>query len=101
MEALNELGYRRVRIAADELGRKRAAMAAMKAEIEELENEIKDSGYDVVEGYEYRVAISRDVKRVVVNWKKIAMDLGASNHRVAGNSKNSYSDRVRVSALKK
>lgn len=93
---INDLGA-----TADALGDIRAEMAALKKTAKTYEDALLATGNDVVEGSKFRVAISYGVETAKVNWKKIATDLGATKQKITGNTSYGYSNKIRVSAMKK
>lgn len=86
---------------ADELGRARAEMKEIKDKVSFLESILLDSDESVVEGDFFRVALSRNVERETVNWKKIAAKFEPSRQLVRAYTRFSTFNRVNISALKK
>ena len=88
-----------VHLLADELGALRAKLKELSAHIKLVEHDIKATLPEggTIEGHDYRVTVSVG-ERHTVNWKKIAIDLGASDARIRGNTKVTEVTRVNVYA---
>ena len=86
---------------ADELGKLRAEIDALKNSAEFLEDLLKQKGVTEAEGTFFRVRISYDVQTKRVNWKDVAAKLNPSRQLVQAHTRVSTSDRVLVTAKKK
>jgi hypothetical protein len=86
---------------ADELGKLRAEIDALKNSAEFLEDLLKQKGVTEAEGTLFRVRISYDVKTKRVNWKDVAAKLNPSHQLVQAHTRVSTSDRVLVTAKRK
>jgi len=73
---------------ADQLGYLNAQIADLQDEAKSLKGDLIESGYDQIEGDHYNVSVVRS-ERANVNWQKIARDLGASDRKIAANTKKS------------
>ena len=85
---------------ADRIGTAKADLAEARQVLANLQDVAVAQGLTHLTGSLFEVAISYDVPRTTVNYKKIATDMGASRQRIAANSKTTYSNRVSVHALK-
>jgi hypothetical protein len=77
----------------DELGLLKAEIADLTEKRADLEQILKDSGKDAIDGKIYRATISR-FSQLKVAWQKIAVKLEASRQIIKANS--SRTDVVRV-----
>ena len=84
---------------ADDIGRKRAEIAKLQKELQDLESVLKDGGPGAYEGQLYRVTVSF-TDRATVAWKKIAEKLGASRQMITANTTYSEVTTLRCSARK-
>ena len=84
----------------DELGLIKAQIAELreleKALVSKVKGAIFDSGEPALEGDLYRAALVM-TERKTVNWEKIARDLGASDRKIAANTKVSGYSQLRMS----
>lgn len=83
----------------DKIGKKRAAIAKLQAELADLESIVKDEGVGAYEGNLYRVTVSF-TDRATVAWKKIAEKLGASRQMITANTTYSEVTTLRCTARK-
>jgi hypothetical protein len=87
--------------AIDELGMIKAQIAELRELEKQLSNKVKgeifDSGEQAIEGDMYRACLTMS-DRKVTDWKKIAMDLGASAQKIRANTKATGYSSLRVSA---
>lgn len=85
----------------DRLGTLRAAEAELSAEIEALKGELILAGVPAIDGGLFRATVSHCPGRETVDWKSLALELGATPAQVAAHtvSGTPYSV-VRVSARK-
>jgi hypothetical protein len=81
---------------ADELGLIQAQIAELRKQEAEIKGEIFESG--TVEGDLYKATLI-EAERTTVNWKKIAIDLGASPQKIRANSVTKDVVSVKVTAL--
>ncbi len=84
---------------ADYVGNIRADIRTLQDKLKHVEDILKNEGVTIAEGDTFRVAISYDVSRATVNWKKIAERYNPSRQIISGNTKVSLHDRLSVSAL--
>lgn len=82
----------------DEVGRLRTEIASLTKRKDELTEMLKDTCIEHAGGADCSITISYSIASPVTDWKKIAIDLGASRQRIAGNTSISFYDRVTVSA---
>lgn len=71
--------------AVDKIGKKRAQIAKLQAELADLESIVKDEGVGAYEGNLFRITISES-DRATTAWKKIAQKLGASRQMIKANT---------------
>ena len=83
----------------DDLGRLKAEISELTERKAELEQVLKDSGEDAVDGRLFRATISR-FTRAQVAWKKIAEKLGASRQMITANTTDVEIERVDIHARK-
>lgn len=86
---------------ADELGALRAEIRELQSAAKAIEDRIKESGAEVVDGAHYRVTVSYAVKTARVDWKAVAAKLNPSRQLTTAHTTVTVSDRLRVSAHKK
>lgn len=86
---------------ADRIGELRAEAKRINNEAAELEAALIAAHETAVDGRQFRVAISYNVERKLVDWKAVAAKLNPSRQLVRAHTKTSVSNRVRVTALKK
>jgi len=96
--SLNLLAITDVADVVDEIGDIKAEIGQLEDRHKRLVKILKDGGYERVDGTEYSITITYNIVRDTVNWQKIAIDLGASRQRIAGNTSVSFYDRVLVTA---
>ena len=83
----------------DRIGKKRAEIAKLQAELKDLESVVKDEGVGAYEGNLFRITVS-ETDRPTVAWKKIAEKLGASRQIITANTTYSEVTTLRCSARK-
>ena len=86
---------------ADELGKLRAEIDALKNSAEFLEDLLKHKGVTEAEGALFRVRISYDIETKRVSWKDVAAKLNPSRQLIQAHTRVSTSDRVLVTAKRK
>ena len=86
---------------ADELGKVRAQMKALKTKQEFLEDLLKNQHVEAADGQNYHVEIAYDVQRKSTAWKKVAEHFKPSRQLLAAHSTTSTFDRVVVTAHNK
>lgn len=84
---------------ADKIGKKRAQIAKLQAELQDLESIAKDEGDGAYEGNLFRITVST-TDRATTAWKKIAEKLGASRQMIKANTTYSEVTTLRCSARK-
>jgi len=91
---------RTIEDAVDALGRVRARMSRLAKIAANLEDMLKDSGREAIDGRWFRATVSRYTSDVVA-WKKVALRAGASQQLITAHTKETPKTTVRVNALLK
>ena len=84
----------------DQLGDLRARIKHWKDEAKDIENALIKRGLSVLEGRLF-VATVIESERKIVDWQKIAKDLGASNQKISANTRKFDVTAIKVTAHKK
>ena len=87
-------------LVADKLGNLRATIKLLNDEAKDLEKTLMDQGVKVVEGRIFVATIVESVRKIV-DWQKIANDLGASKQKISANTRKFPVKAVKVTAHKK
>lgn len=93
----DQLKARRFRKAVDKIGNLRNRAAKLKAEGKDLEKVLYQHGENIIEGRTFTATIVPS-ERNITEWKKIAIDLGASNHRIAANTRTFEVVAIRIAS---
>lgn len=83
----------------DKLGDLRAQIDRLKKEAKELETILWNHGERIVEGNTLNATLVES-ERDITDWKKIAMDLGASRQKIKANTRSFKVKAVRTTARK-
>lgn len=85
---------------ADQLGDVRAQIKRLKDEAKALEKIIVNDGAKVLEGRSFVATVVKSVRKIT-DWKKIAIDLGATKLRITKNTREFDVVGVKMTAHKK
>lgn len=88
------------KVTIDRIGTLRASIAELQAELKDLEGIAKCEPAGAYEGELFRITISWSDRKTTA-WQKIAKDLGASNQKIAANTKQSEVCSLRCTARAK
>ena len=85
----------------DELGTLKATISALKTQEDAIKARLSQSGHSVVDGMQYRAAVSQVDSRPVIDWRAIAEHMNPSRQLVVAHTTHSdpYTT-VRLSARK-
>ena len=93
----DRLKARRFKKTVDQIGNLRARIARLKAKGKDLEGFLYQYGAYVIEGHAF-IATIVPAERNITDWKKIAIDLGASKKKIAKNTRTFDVVAVRITS---